>query len=69
MPPTTAPGMEPKPPMTAAVKPLITMSPILEDRKTTGATSTPATAPTTAASTQLVEYTRSTLMPISRAAR
>ena len=69
MPPTTAPGIEPKPPITAAVKPLMTMSPIVEDRNTTGATSTPATAPTTPASTHDVEYTRSTLIPISRAAR
>src|SRR5947207_1359369 len=39
MPPTTAPGIEPKPPITAAVKPLMTMSPIVEDRNTTGAAS------------------------------
>src|SRR5262249_56879 len=45
MPPATAPGIEPKPPRTAAVKPLMTIRPILEDRKTTGATSTPATPP------------------------
>src|SRR5262249_18968311 len=69
MPPATAPGIEPKPPSTAAVKPLMTIRPIFEERKTTGATSTPATAPTIAARIHDVAKTRSTLMPISRAAR
>src|SRR5437870_5700648 len=68
MPPATAPGIEPKPPRTAAVKPLITMSPIFVERKTTGATSTPASAPTTAARTQAALDMRSTLTPIRRAA-
>jgi len=52
MPPTTAPGIEPKPPRTAAVNPLIATRPIFEERKMTGAISTPATAPTTEAMTQ-----------------
>src|SRR5258705_7397 len=47
MPPTTAPGIEPKPPRTAAVNPLMATRPIFDDRKTTGAIRTPATAPTT----------------------
>src|SRR5437762_2801719 len=68
MPPTTAPGIEPKPPSTAAVKPLMAISPILVERNVTGAKSTPPIAPTTAASTHAPEYTRSTLMPMSRAA-
>ena len=51
MPPSTAPGIEPKPPRTAAVNPLMATSPIFDERKMTGAIRTPATAPTTEAMT------------------
>src|SRR5207247_1927115 len=67
-PPRMAPGIEPKPPSTAAMNALITMRPIFVERNTTGAISTPATAPTTAASIQAAEKTRGTLIPMSEAA-
>src|SRR5260370_40818993 len=69
IPPTTAPGIEPKPPRTAAMNPLIATSPIFDERKITGAMRTPAIAPTAAARTQDAEYTRATLTPMGRAAR
>src|SRR6266498_4403752 len=55
-PPTKAPGMDPKPPSTAAAKALRPMKPKLISTSDTGARSTPAIAATPAEMAQMSEH-------------
>ena len=63
-PPTSAPGIEPKPPSTAAAKALSPMKPRLMSISETGASSTPAMAATPAEMAQISENIRFTGMPM-----
>jgi hypothetical protein len=64
MPPTSAPGIEPKPPSTAAAKALSPMKPRLMSMSDTGASSTPAIAATPAEIAQMSENIRLTGIPM-----
>ena len=65
MPPNSAPGMEPKPPSTAAGKAFKPSTrPTLEWMKVIGANSTPAQVATAALIAQTIDTTRLTGMPI-----
>ena len=59
-----APGRLPKPPTTAAGKALSPTKPMLACTKVIGASSSPATAATIAASAQTIEFSRRTGMPM-----
>ncbi len=64
-PPTTAPGIEPKPPSTAAGNAFRPEhEPTLEWMKVIGASSTPAQVATAALIAQTIETTRLTGMPM-----
>ena len=64
-PPTRAPGIDPKPPSTAAGKAFSPSTrPTLEWMKVIGASSTPAQAATAALIAQIRETTRLTGMPM-----
>ena len=63
-PPTSAPGIDPKPPRTAAAKALRPMKPRLMSMSETGASSTPAMAATAAEIAQMSENMRFTGMPM-----
>ena len=62
-PPSSAPGIEPKPPITAAAKALIPMNPIPGWTSETGARRIPATAATPAEIAHTREKTRLTGIP------
>jgi hypothetical protein len=64
MPPTSAPGIEPNPPSTAAAKALRPMNPRLMSMSDTGARRMPATAATPAEMAQISENIRLTGMPM-----
>ena len=64
MPPTSAPGIEPNPPSTAAAKALSPMKPRLMSISDTGASSTPAIAATPAEMAQISENIRLTGIPM-----
>ena len=65
MPPTNAPGIEPKPPSTAAAKAFsATASPMLMSISVTGASSTPAAVATPAEIAQIIEKIRLTGIPM-----
>ena len=65
MPPTSAPGIEPKPPSTAAAKAFsATARPMLMSISVTGASSTPAAAATPAEIAQIREKIIFTGMPM-----
>ena len=63
-PPTSAPGMEPKPPSTAPASARRAMWPMLGSMRLTGATSTPAMVDTAAASAQMADSRVLTGMPM-----
>jgi hypothetical protein len=63
-PPTNAPGMDPKPPSTAAAKAFRPMKPRLMSTSETGARSTPAMAATPAEIAQMSEHMSLTGMPM-----
>ncbi len=63
-PPTSAPGIDPKPPSTAAANALSPMKPRLMSISETGASRTPAMAATPAEMAQMSENMRFTGMPM-----
>ena len=63
-PPASAPGIDPKPPSTAAAKALSPMKPILTSMSDTGASKTPAIVATPAEMAQISENTSFTGMPM-----